>query len=214
LISPRSKDMAPVSAALIPGDKPSSVVTRSYFCRRLVTRNVSMSGNSRETKERDAKQLETCPQGLSPQVLRLVAANMLRRLVGFAPEEGVLRHPQKQAATRPQRPAHLLQDPLVLLDVPQHIEGADDVELRFEGDGSSVHLHQLRTRKPVSSEAQAGAEGLTPSQPHVWQGTPDPGQDPTGTAADLEKGSSQRKISPKRPDDQLGAAGEPEATLT
>ena len=63
----------------------------------------------------------------------------------------MLRDGNDQAAAWAQGRVHLAERPLVLLDVFEHVEGADDVELRFEGQLPCVQLEQLGVRDSLRS---------------------------------------------------------------
>jgi hypothetical protein len=89
---------------------------------------------------------------LGEQLAASIAANVSRILVNRAPQRGVLRHCDDQAAAWAQRRMHLEERSLVLLDVFEHVERTDDVELRLEGQLPRVQLAQLGVRDSLRSD--------------------------------------------------------------
>jgi hypothetical protein len=72
-----------------------------------------------------------------------IASNVSRVLVNSAPQSGMLRHGNDQATAWAQGGVHLEERPIVLLDVFEDVERADDVELRFERQLPRIHFEQL-----------------------------------------------------------------------
>ena len=97
----------------------------------------------------------------------------------------MLGHCDNQATARAQRRAHLEERFVVLLDVLEHVECADDVELRLEWQLPRVQLEQLSVRDSLRSYFQAGPEELPAHEPHVWERIAHAGEDEPGPATDL-----------------------------
>jgi hypothetical protein len=69
-----------------------------------------------------------------------VATNVSRILVDCAPQSGMLRHGDDQAAAGTERLVHCRERAFVVVDVFEHIERTDDLELGSERQISSVQF--------------------------------------------------------------------------
>jgi hypothetical protein len=125
----------------------------------------------------------------------------------------MLRHCHDQAAARAQGCVHLEERCVVLFDVFEHVECADDVELRLEGQLPRVQLEQLGIRDSPGSYLQAGLIELPAYEPHVWERISHTGEDEPGSAAHLEHALRVREVPSQRPDDQAVPGTKPEAPL-
>ena len=75
---------------------------------------------------------------------------MLCRVVGGAPEPRVLRHGDEHEPTRDERRVDRAERAGVVVDVLEHIEGADRVELVGERQVACVELQQRDVREPAA----------------------------------------------------------------
>src|SRR5450631_1671904 len=81
-----------------------------------------------------------------------------------APQESVLRNREHQAAARAKRPIRFAKHARVVVDVLEHIEGADSVEFFLERQVTRVQLHQGRTTNSLRGPLQSLGEKLTACQ--------------------------------------------------
>jgi hypothetical protein len=56
--------------------------------------------------------------------------------------------------SRSERQLDLTQDALIVLDVLDHIEGANHIQIFPEGNVARIHLHELDAWQPVGREAE------------------------------------------------------------
>ena len=78
----------------------------------------------------------------------------MEQVVEPAPHPLVLRHGDEEQPAGSQRLTYLPHHLLVLGDVLNHVEGADDVELPGEGNVGGVELDELNPGQPPARVAQ------------------------------------------------------------
>jgi len=117
-------------------------------------------------------------------------------LVGHAPQRHVLRNGQDDTTAGASSLIHLLQDDLIRLDVLQHVKRSDDVEFAAVGQGAGVQLQQIHRAKPPPRELQAGGIDLAPGDGQAGQSGPDPFDDESCAAADLQEAPGRGEVPP------------------
>ena len=122
----------------------------------------------------------------------------------------MLGHCQQHAAAGPRRTVHPAEHGLVVVDVLDHVEGADYVELVLEWNGAGIHLHELRSRHARRGIGQAFGLCFAGPQHGGRKGGRDALQHETGAATDFHELPELREITPQRPDDQPVACTKPE----
>jgi hypothetical protein len=106
-----------------------------------------------------------------------------------------------------------MQGGLVVVDVLEHVERADDVPLVVERHVDGIELQQLRLRDALARESQALRVELGAGQRQLGMAIVDAAQHVAGAAADLEQRTRVREVALQRPQDHRVASAEPERAL-
>lgn len=132
-------------------------------------------------------------------------------LVGAAPEPRMLGNRKNDAAIAPGGITQAAQRRLVVDNVFQDIEGADDVERRHRRDGLRVHLHQLhRGRQPAARNRQSGGMQIRTGEPRPRTCGRKRAENRARAASDFQEAFRCWKIAVAEADDQFVASDEPE----
>src|SRR4051812_47565725 len=106
----------------------------------------------------------------------------------------MLGHGREESACGFERPVDLGQHRVIFLDVLQHVEGTDDIELLPIWDVSSVHLRQPGRRHARRRELEAGREYLAAVELDRGSRLVDAAEDEARSATDLEKRADLREV--------------------
>ena len=118
---------------------------------------------------------------------------MVAEFVDRAPEPLVLRHRDDHAPTRPRGLEHLSQDPLIIIEMLEDVERADDVEFRVEGHVASVHLDERDVFQPRVRAIQAAHEHVGGDHTQMREARAERRGNTTGPAPEVQKGFRPRE---------------------
>src|SRR5258707_8233383 len=158
-------------------------------------------------ERRDDERAESRGYDLADDLASRIASHVFGILVRRAPEERMLRNSEDDSAAR--RQEALLQDAAVVLDMLQHVEAADDVELVAERNVGGIHLQKATALQPACGAFKAGDLRLASQGGGGGKRGFHRAEHATGAAADLQKAAQARKIAPQRPDDEPVARTKP-----
>src|SRR5437763_2035985 len=122
----------------------------------------------------------------------------------------MLRDSDDDAAARAAGRVHLAQDPLVVLDVLDDVERANNVEFITVRNAPGVHLQQRRARNTASRERERRGVRLRALEPQTRRRLANRAEDIAGAAADLEQTLRPGEMCAHCPDNQARARCEPE----
>ena len=138
-----------------------------------------------------------------------VAAHVARGVV-LGAQPRVLRHRQDHAAAGPECTVHLREHGVVPGDVLEHVERADDVELRFERQRARVELQHARARHPRRRVREPGGQDFAGRECHGGECRCDCSQREARSGSDFKVVPGVGKGGPDAVDDDAVAGFEPE----
>jgi hypothetical protein len=137
-----------------------------------------------------------------------------RRFVRGAPQKHVLWNREHDTAVRPQRKTNFIEDRLVVLNVFEHIESTDHVEVLPEGDAPRIHLHQIHpVAQPRPGKFQPRDMNIAAVQSRIREGLLDSAHDESRPYPDLHDAFGLGEKPAQRPDNQVVSGLEPEAII-
>ena len=135
---------------------------------------------------------------------------MTTEVIYRAPEPGVLWHRENHATTRFDNLAQRIDRRAVVVDVLEHIEGNDDIELRGVRKRVGVCREEKDAIDFSSSHSECLESHIAPSQSQGGKPFPQTRENKSSTAADIQKLSGAAKVPGKPPLYEGAPAAKPE----
>src|SRR2546430_17517716 len=101
---------------------------------------------------------------------------------------------EDQPAAGSEGAAHLAERRLVVVDVLDHVEGDEGVELVAERDPASIHLEERRSGQPLPSPGEESDEGVGSNDGCAGEGPAYAFEDEARPATHLEHGARPRAV--------------------
>src|SRR5262245_9375241 len=154
--------------------------------------------------------LEAGRAKLAEEPVAPVASLMVADLVGHAPESRMLRDRQEQAATGSHAAHQVLERAIVIRNVLEDIEAADDVERARRDRIEDCRSTQPRARRAQGRDPERFLVGIAAGEIERRMVPRKSGQYEPSPAADLAEASRVGEVAGERPRDEAPAFFEPE----